>query len=300
MGVTDADEPVARVFQALCEGRLTRDDLTARKIAAFLGQTTMVLYHHFGSLDGFLIRVDGAGWRRLAELLEARARAGADLRSLAVGYVEFALRHPDLYWLMAERRFDRARLREQGRLRLARPLWGAFVELLRRYGSTRPAEDTHVLFAGLHGIAMLTLSGRANLGEDAVASAANLGGPASAANLGGPAAGTNLGGPAAGTNLGGPAAGTNLGGPAAGTNLGGPAANLGGPAAAGANLGEAFAEAGANLGEAFAVGEDLATPDEEAAFAAARRLAELVLPGHPPAPPAPQGSHDDLGPRRST
>ncbi|WP_438009969.1 TetR-like C-terminal domain-containing protein [Sorangium sp. So ce321] len=260
MGVTDADEPVARVFQALCEGRLTRDDLTARKIAAFLGQTTMVLYHHFGSLDGFLIRVDGAGWRRLAELLEARARAGADLRSLAVGYVEFALRHPDLYWLMAERRFDRARLREQGRLRLARPLWGAFVELLRRYGSARPAEDTHVLFAGLHGIAMLTLSGRANLGEDA-ASAANLGGPtASAANPGGPA--------------------------------------VGGPAASTANLGEAFAAAaGANLGEAF---EDLATPDEEAAFAAARRLAELVLSGHPPAPLAPQASHDDLGPRRST
>ncbi|MGK3981892.1 TetR-like C-terminal domain-containing protein [Sorangium sp. So ce136] len=291
MGVTDADEPVARVFQALCEGRLTRDDLTARKIAAFLGQTTMVLYHHFGSLDGFLIRVDGAGWRRLADLLEARARAGADLRSLAVGYVEFALRHPDLYWLMAERRFDRARLREQGRLRLARPLWGAFVELLRRHGSTRPAKDTHVLFAGLHGIAMLTLSGRVNLGEDA----------ASAANLGGVSAG--------GTNL--RDAGANLGGPAA--NLGGPAANLGGPAAAGVNLGEGFA---ANLGEDFvgedfavgedlvgedfAVGEDLATPDEEVAFAAARRLAELVLPGPPPAPPAPQAGHDDLGPRRST
>ncbi|WP_437818082.1 TetR-like C-terminal domain-containing protein [Sorangium sp. So ce1078] len=207
MGVTDVDEPVERVFQALCEGRMARDDLTARKIAAFLGQTTMVLYHHFGSLDGFLIRVDGAGWRRLAELLEGRARAGADARSLAVGYVEFALRHPDLYWLMAERRFDRARLREQGRLRLARPLWSSFVELLRRYGSARPAEDTHVLFAGLHGIAMLALSGRANLGED----------PAS---------------------------------------------------------------------------------DEEVAFAAARRLADLVLPARPPGPPAPQAI-DGCGPRRS-
>ncbi|KYG05575.1 hypothetical protein BE21_39855 [Sorangium cellulosum] len=214
MGVTDADEPVERVFQALCEGRLARDELTARKIAAFLGQTTMVLYHHFGSLDGFLIRVDGAGWRRLAGLLEARARAGADARALAVAYVEFALRHPDLYWLMAERRFDRARLREEGRLRLARPLWSGFVELLRRYGSARPAEDTHVLFAGLHGIAMLALSGRANLGE-----------------------------------------------------------------------------APANLGEAPA-------PDEEVAFAAARRLADLVLPARPPEPPAPPPI-GDRGPRRS-
>ncbi|WP_437579955.1 TetR/AcrR family transcriptional regulator [Sorangium sp. So ce887] len=229
MGVMDADEPVERVFQALCDGRLARDELTARKIAAFLGQTTMVLYHHFGSLDGFLIRVDGAGWRRLAELLEARARAGADARSLAVGYVEFALRHPDLYWLMAERRFDRARLREEGRLRLARPLWSGFVELLRRYGSACPAEDTHVLFAGLHGIAMLALSGRANLGE----------GPVN-------------------------------------------------PGEGPANLGRDLA---ANLGQ------DLA-PDEEVAFAAARRLADLVLPARPPDPPAAQAI-DGRGPRRS-
>ncbi|WP_437602412.1 TetR/AcrR family transcriptional regulator [Sorangium sp. So ce590] len=235
MGVTEADEPVERVFQALYDGRLARDDLTARKIAAFLGQTTMVLYHHFGSLDGFLIRIDGAGWRRLAELLEARARAGADARSLAVGYVEFALRHPDLYWLMAERRFDRARLREQGRLRLTRPLWSGFVELLRRYGSARPAEDTHVLFAGLHGIAMLALSGRANLGEGSV-----------------------------------------------------------NPGAGPANLGQAPA----NLGQAPAnLGQDLA-PDEEVAFVAARRLADLVLPARPPDPPAAQAI-DGCGPRRS-
>ncbi|MGK3994973.1 hypothetical protein [Sorangium sp. So ce1024] len=66
---------------------------------------------------------------------------------------------------MADRRFDPARLRDEGRLRLARPLWGAFVELVRRHSSTRPAEGTHVLFAGLHGIAALTLSGRANVGD---------------------------------------------------------------------------------------------------------------------------------------
>ncbi|WP_437490161.1 TetR-like C-terminal domain-containing protein [Sorangium sp. So ce1014] len=244
----DADEPVERVFQALCDGRLARDELTARKIAAFLGQTTMVLYHHFGSLDGFLIRVDGAGWRRLAELLEARARAGADARSLAVGYVEFALRHPDLYWLMAERRFDRARLREEGRLRLARPLWSGFVELLRRYGSACPAEDTHVLFAGLHGIAMLALSGRANLGE----------GPVNPGE-----------------------------GPA---NLGQDPVN---PGEDPANLGQDPA----NLGQDPAnLGQDLA-PDEEVAFAAARRLADLVLPARPPDPPAAQAI-DGRGPPR--
>ncbi|WP_437290484.1 TetR-like C-terminal domain-containing protein [Sorangium sp. So ce406] len=246
------------MFQALWEGRLTRDDLTARRIASFLGQTTMVLYHHFGSLDGFLIRVDGAGWRRLAELLEARARAGADARAIAVGYVEFALRHPDLYWLMAERRFDRAGLREQGRLRLARPLWSSFVGLLGRYGSARPAEDTHVLFAGLHGIAMLTLSGRANLGEDPTLGEDPAGEAPEDRNLGEVPEDRNLGEGPAGEIL------------AVDANPGE------------ALAGEALAAAGANPGEALA-GEALAA--EAAAFAAARRLADLVLPARRREPP---------------
>lgn len=263
MGVMDADEPVERVFMALCEGRLTRDDLTARKIAAFLGQTTMVLYHHFGSLDGFLIRVDGLGWRRLAERLDALARGGADARSLAVGYVEFALCHPDLYWLMAERRFDRARLREQGRLRLARPLWSSFVELLRHHGSRQPEEDTHVLFAGLHGIAMLALSGRSNLGE--VSSWKN---PSTLVS-------------------------SSLGGtpfnPGEEPNLGERPARGEEP-----NLGEGST---ANPGEGPA-GEGPAA-DTEVAFAAARRLADLVLPVRPPEPTASQAGHDRGGPGRS-
>ncbi|WP_437871755.1 WHG domain-containing protein [Sorangium sp. So ce363] len=267
MGVMDADEPVERVFMALCEGRLTRDDLTARKIAAFLGQTTMVLYHHFGSLDGFLIRVDGLGWRRLAERLDARARAGAGARSLAVGYVEFALCHPDLYWLMAERRFDRARLREQGRLRLARPLWSSFVELLRHHGSRRPEEDTYVLFAGLHGIAMLALSGRANLGE------------VSSREIPSVLAFPNLGGTSAGTPAGAPGTPLNPG--------------------EDPNLGEGSAPEDPNLGEGSAAnpGEG-PVRDAEVAFAAARRLADLVLPARPPEPPASQASRDRGGPGR--
>ncbi|WP_157906661.1 TetR/AcrR family transcriptional regulator [Sorangium cellulosum] len=280
MGVMDADEPVGRVFVALCEGRLTRDDLTARKIAAFLGQTTMVLYHHFGSLDGFLIRVDGLGWRRLAERLDARARAGADARSLAVGYVEFALCHPDLYWLMAERRFDRARLREQGRLRLARPLWSSFVELLRHHGSRRPEEDTYVLFAGLHGIAMLALSGRANLGR------ANLG-EVSSGKIPSVLVSSSLGGASRGAPAGTPPPLLPLLLPLnPGEDPTGEDPNPGEGSAA--NLGEGSA---ANPGEG-PVG------DAEMAFAAARRLADLVLPARPPEPPASQASRDRGGPGR--
>src|SRR5687767_12940330 len=92
---------VARVFEALRAGRLTRDDLSARRLSAFLGQSTIGLYHHFGSLDGFLIRVDGAGWRHLFETLARREAEGASVGDLAVAYLDFAFGHPHLYWLMS-------------------------------------------------------------------------------------------------------------------------------------------------------------------------------------------------------
>jgi len=163
--VADPDDAVARVFEGLVRGRLTRDDLSARRLVAYLGQSTIVLYHHFGSLDGFLIRVDGAGWRRLLEGLLRREAEGATAADLAVAYLDFAFGHPHLYWLMSERPFDRAALRRQGRLSLGKPLWAAFLGLVGRHGSCRPALDARALLAGLHGLAALTLSGRANFGE---------------------------------------------------------------------------------------------------------------------------------------
>jgi WHG domain-containing protein len=163
--MADPTDAVARVFDALREGRLTRDDLTARRLSAFLGQSTIGLYHHFGSLDGFLIRVDGAGWRLLFETLGRRDAEGASIGELAVSYLDFAFRHPHLYWLMSERPFDREALRRDGRLSLGKPLWAAFLALLGRHGSCRPALDARALLAGLHGLAALTLSGRGNFDE---------------------------------------------------------------------------------------------------------------------------------------
>jgi|GEM_PF-1207198 len=159
----DPDAAVERVFRELSSGRLGRDALTARAITALLGQSTMVLYHHFGSLEGFLIRVDGLGWKALLATLERHERRGAGLPDLAEAYVAFAFAHPDLYWLMAEHRFDREALARQGRLRLAASLPAAFQAVLARVGSRAPERDAPILLAGLHGLAALTLSGRAGL-----------------------------------------------------------------------------------------------------------------------------------------
>jgi AcrR family transcriptional regulator len=153
---------VARVFEALRRGEIGRAELTARKLSAFLDQSTMVLYHRFGSLDGFLIRIDGAGWRLLRHELQ-RVNAPS-LEDLAVAYVDFAFRHRDLYWLMTEHPFDRQALRAQGRLGLEASLLSAFRDLLARHGSGDPEEDTLVAFGALHGLASLALGGRLDLG----------------------------------------------------------------------------------------------------------------------------------------
>jgi hypothetical protein len=157
---TNAAEPmVTKVFAALLRGELNQNDLTARRISSWLGQSTIGLYHYFGSLDGFLIRIDGAGWRHLLELLQRKKRAGADFTGLALAYLDFARAHPALYGVIAERHFDRARLRKEGRLRAEATLLAGFGALLE-VGE----DETLLVFATLHGLASLEASGRVDLG----------------------------------------------------------------------------------------------------------------------------------------
>lgn len=162
--MTTADEMVDRVFRALLRGELGTADLGARTLSMWLGQSTMGLYHHFGSLDGFLIRVDGEGWRYLLDRLDRAQREGAGLEQLGLSYVRFATAHPALYEIMAVRSFDRARFRAEGRLRAEKPLLEGFHQLLSRAGSVDPERDAVLVFAGLHGLASLATSGRLDLG----------------------------------------------------------------------------------------------------------------------------------------
>lgn len=59
-----------RGCEALASATLQRGDLTARRLTALLGQSTMALYHHFGSLESLLIRVDSAVRKSLFAELE--------------------------------------------------------------------------------------------------------------------------------------------------------------------------------------------------------------------------------------
>jgi len=159
------DEAIRAVRDDLAAGRLRADDLTARRIGAHLGKTTSVLYHHWGSLDGFLFAVAQDGYVLLMERLVPVAAGG--LPAVAEAYIDFGLAHPVLYGLMFERPWEWDALRAAGAFAdmpgLA--LWGRVVDALAAGGSDDPAGDALLLHASLHGLVSLANSGRANVGD---------------------------------------------------------------------------------------------------------------------------------------
>ncbi|MDP2311970.1 MAG: TetR-like C-terminal domain-containing protein [Pseudomonadota bacterium] len=154
-----------RIHDALIAGELGREHLTARGLGTFLGATTSRVYTHHGSLDGLLFAVAGEGFRGLATHLAAALRGG--LPDVAEAYVAWGLDHPVLYELMFVRPYDWAALRAAG-VATEGPgvaLWKALRGELAAAGSTDPAADARVLYAGVHGLVSLAVGGRANIGQ---------------------------------------------------------------------------------------------------------------------------------------
>ncbi|MCC7000037.1 MAG: TetR/AcrR family transcriptional regulator [Deltaproteobacteria bacterium] len=157
---------VERVYHALASRKLGRADLTARTLGQFLGQTTSVLYHHFGSLEGFLYAVSIHGFTTLTDRLDAAARAGADPAVLAQAYLGFALDHPVLYQLMMADSYDWDALGRAGQAFQPAQLrpWNTLVDFLRRAGSPTPELDAGIFQSTVHGVVLLTLTGRITTG----------------------------------------------------------------------------------------------------------------------------------------
>lgn len=142
---------------------LDRDELSARWVAKALGQTTGVIYHHWGSFDGFLLEVSGIGWERLVEFVVDAFRKSPVPRTIARSYVDFALAYPVLYWLLAERSLPRDVVREKLDAGTALPSFPAFTKFLALVSDVDPSltlADARALHAAAHGLASQVLSGR--------------------------------------------------------------------------------------------------------------------------------------------
>ena len=153
----DAAAAVLRVRAALYHDELASEDLTARTVARFLGLTTSVFYHHFGSFELFLYAVSISGLSVMADEMEIVARSRSPLLRIAEYYIELALTRPALFDLMLQRTFPWSEIRAKNLLDTQEGLraWNILITAIRGTGSRTPLEDTRLFHATLHGIATL-------------------------------------------------------------------------------------------------------------------------------------------------
>jgi len=152
-----AHEAVGRVRDALEAGVIDGEDLTARALAHYLGATTSLFYHHFGSLDGFLHEVSRAAFERLEpslEVFEGRPPVRITFEEFASNYLAFAVHQPALYELMFERSFSYEGNTSERRTGPGRVL-RALVRQFSRRGSALPLLDAKAFHASLHGLASM-------------------------------------------------------------------------------------------------------------------------------------------------
>ena len=159
-----ADADAQRAIVERAAGMLARrEPLTLRALVEGTGRSTMAVYTYFGGMPGLRSAVRQEGFTRLAERL-ARVPASRDpvrhVAALGAAYVAHALAHPDLYRAMFDADVDL--LDSEAADASFGVLVGA-VTRARDAGRVRAATDPQALatqiWAGGHGLAMLTISG---------------------------------------------------------------------------------------------------------------------------------------------
>jgi AcrR family transcriptional regulator len=144
--------------------------VTTRRLSTEIEYSQPVLYKHFSSMDDIAAAVAIDGFGELAEAL-SRARSDAAtpeqaLRQIAHAYIDFARENPALYDAM----FTRATTLRFAAAETPPPMSAAFAGLREVVAPVAGDRDldtlTEVLWAALHGLTTLTLSGRLRHGYD--------------------------------------------------------------------------------------------------------------------------------------
>jgi AcrR family transcriptional regulator len=146
------------------------DAVTTRRLSAEIEYSQPVLYKHFASMEDIVEAVALEGFGELAETLRtARRGAGGPehkLRLVAQAYSSFATENPALYDAM----FTRATRLPFGAEGRPVQLSAGFAELRAAVASVASGRDvdtlTEVLWAALHGLAMLGRSDRLRPGRE--------------------------------------------------------------------------------------------------------------------------------------
>ena len=144
-------------------------NFSARQVAAKIGYTVGTLYNVFGTYDELLYHVHARTLDHWYEFMQARLKRGKaePLRVLARGYVEYARTHYNRWIALFEPPRDKS---------IPVPVW--YQERIKRFfamleDTIAPAghdrrkvkRDAQVLWAGIHGISILSLTGRLEMVE---------------------------------------------------------------------------------------------------------------------------------------
>jgi AcrR family transcriptional regulator len=148
--------------------------LTLRATAREAGVSHTAPQHHFGDTAGVLSELAASGHRRLAAPMAAHGDAASGVgrgKAIARGYIEFAVRNPDLFRLMSRNELldpDRPSLVEARRTS-ARGLAGVFDIAskepetgTRAFGALNAAQAIEMTAAWgqIHGLASLLIDNR--------------------------------------------------------------------------------------------------------------------------------------------
>ncbi len=146
------------------------DAVTTRRLSTEIEYSQPVLYKHFTGMEQIADAVAIEGFGELAEVIQAaRSRGGtADdaLSRIAHAYLDFARDNPAVYDAM----FTRATTLRFAAQDTAPQLTAAFAELRQAVGVVADEHDadalTEVFWAALHGLVILTRTGRLRPGYD--------------------------------------------------------------------------------------------------------------------------------------
>jgi AcrR family transcriptional regulator len=135
--------------------------LRVRDLATAAGQSTMGVYHHFGSKQGLLEQLYLLGFERLTERLSSvpsDGRGREELLEFALAYRAFAVDNEALYGLMFERAtpdFIPSDASRRVGLSTFEMLAARFADW--RPDATDPAADAHLVWAAMHGLVTIEL-----------------------------------------------------------------------------------------------------------------------------------------------
>jgi AcrR family transcriptional regulator len=166
-----AADPDVRTALVETAARLLTEEgsvaLTTRRLAREVGVSTMAVYTHFGGMDDLLVAISLEGFRRLGRRLSRVKHTddpSADAASLGRAYRRNALANPDLYRVMFGTHPDEW-IKDPDDQAMTLNTFIMLVDAVQRCidaGRFSPGDPWDIaaqVWAGLHGIVMLELSG---------------------------------------------------------------------------------------------------------------------------------------------